>query len=129
VRGARDGMPVSLMSGGNLQKAILARELTEEHEVLVAAAPTRGLDLAAAEAVRGHLRRERDGGCGLLIFSEDLAEVLQISDVVVVMYQGRIVGRFDRADVDVELLGLLMTGATSEPEMSVPSRSSAEAVA
>ena len=62
VRGTRDGMPVSFMSGGNLQKAILARELTEEHEVLVAAAPTRGLDLSAAETVRGHLRGERDRG-------------------------------------------------------------------
>ena len=112
VRGARDGMPVSLMSGGNLQKAILARELTEEHEVLVAAAPTRGLDLSAAEAVRSHLRRERDAGSGLLIFSEDLAEVLQVSDVVLVMFKGRIVGRFERADADVELIGLMMTGAT-----------------
>lgn len=111
VRGARDGMPVSLMSGGNLQKAILARELTEEHEVLVAAAPTRGLDLSAAEAVRGHLRRERDGGRGLLVFSEDLNEVLQIADVVLVMFQGQIVGRFDRDDVDVDAIGLLMTGA------------------
>ncbi len=116
VRGARDGMPVSLMSGGNLQKAILARELTESHELLVAAAPTRGLDLAAAEVVRGHLRRERDNGIGLLLFSEDLDEVLQVSDVVVVMFAGRIVGRFDRADSDPEAIGLLMTGAAATSE-------------
>lgn len=115
VRGAREGMPVSFMSGGNLQKAILARELTEEHEVLVAAAPTRGLDLAAAESVRGHLRRERAEGKGVLLFSEDLAEVLELSDRVLVMFQGRIVGEFARADVDVERIGLLMTGASAVP--------------
>ncbi len=116
VRGARDGMPVSFMSGGNLQKAILARELTEHHEVLVAAAPTRGLDLAAAEAVRNHLHRERDSGRGVLLFSEDLAEVLDLSDVVLVMFKGRVVGSFARPDVDIEQIGLLMTGAaTDEP--------------
>lgn len=111
VRGTRDGMPVSYLSGGNQQKAILARELTEHHEVLVAAAPTRGLDLSAAEAVRGHLRRERDEGRGVLLFSEDLGEVLELSDIVMVMYRGRIVGRFPRAQVDVERIGLLMAGA------------------
>lgn len=116
VRGARDDMPVSLMSGGNLQKAIIARELTEEHEVLVAAAPTRGLDLAAAETVRRHLRRERDDSRGILVFSEDLNEVLQIADIVLVMFRGQIVGRFDRADVDVEAIGLLMTGVGAERE-------------
>ncbi len=111
VRGTRDGMPVSFMSGGNLQKAILARELTEHHEVIVAAAPTRGLDIAAAETIRGHLRRERDGGRGVLLFSEDLSEVLDLSDVVLVMFKGCIVGRFAKADVDLETIGLLMTGA------------------
>ncbi len=112
VRGARDGMPVSFMSGGNLQKAILARELTEDHEVLVAASPTRGLDMSAAETVRGHVRRERSTGRGVLLFSEDLAEVLELSDVVLVMFKGLIVGRFERDDVDVEHVGLLMTGAS-----------------
>jgi simple sugar transport system ATP-binding protein len=112
VRGNRPGMPVSLMSGGNLQKAILARELTEEHEVLLAAALTRGLDVGAAETVRDHVRRERDSGRGVLLFSEDLGEVLDLSDVVLVMYQGRIVGRFERDQVDIDAIGLLMTGAS-----------------
>ncbi len=113
VRGARDGMPVSFMSGGNLQKAILARELSEAHDVLVAAAPTRGLDIAAAEAVRRHIRRERDEGRGVLLFSEDLGEVLELSDRVLVMFQGRVVGEFTRGAVDVDRVGLLMTGATA----------------
>jgi simple sugar transport system ATP-binding protein len=103
-------MPVSFMSGGNLQKAILARELTQPHEVLLAAAPTRGLDVAAAEAVRTHVRRERDTGRGVLLFSEDLAEVLDLADVVLVMFKGRIVGSFTRDTADLEQIGLLMTG-------------------
>jgi general nucleoside transport system ATP-binding protein len=112
VRGARAGMPVSFMSGGNQQKAILARELTEPHEVLVAAAPTRGLDLSASEAVRAHLRTEREHGRGVLLFSEDLAEILDLADVVLVMFRGVVVGRFDRreGEPDVEQIGLLMTG-------------------
>ena len=111
VRGNRRGMRVSLMSGGNLQKAILARELTEDHEVLLAAAPTRGLDMAAAEAVRAHIVDERETGRGVLVFSEDLDEVIRMSDVVLVMFKGRIVGTFDRDDVDVDRIGLLMTGS------------------
>jgi ABC-type uncharacterized transport system ATPase subunit len=111
VRGARDGMQVSLMSGGNLQKAILARELTEDHDVLLAAAPTRGLDMAAADAVRKHILNERDADRGVLLFSEDLEEVIHLSDVVMVMFRGRIVGSFNRDDLDVDEVGLLMTGS------------------
>lgn len=111
VRGARDGMPVSLMSGGNLQKAILARELTQPHDVLVAAAPTRGLDISAADAVRIHILAERDEGRGVLLFSEDLEETIHLSDVVMVMFHGRVVGTFSRNDLDIDEVGLLMTGA------------------
>lgn len=111
VRGNRSGMRVSLMSGGNLQKAILARELDEEHEVLLAAAPTRGLDMAAAEAVRTHIVNERESGRGVLVFSEDLDEVVNMSDVVLVMFKGQIVGSFTRDEVDLDRIGLLMTGS------------------
>ena len=111
VRGNRSGMRVSLMSGGNLQKAILARELDEDHEVLLAAAPTRGLDMAAAETVRTHIVAERENNRGVLVFSEDLDEVVNMSDVVLVMFKGQIVGSFDRADIDIDRIGLLMTGS------------------
>lgn len=111
VRGARDGMQVSLMSGGNLQKAILARELTQAHDMLLAAAPTRGLDMSAADAVRTLILDERAKGRGVLLFSEDLEEVLHLSDVVMVMFQGRIVGTFTRDELDVDEIGLLMTGS------------------
>ena len=113
VRGNRAGMRVSLMSGGNLQKAILARELDEDHDVLLAAAPTRGLDMAAAEAVRAHIVAERDNNRGVLVFSEDLDEVIHMSDVVLVMFKGRIVGSFERDEVDIERIGLLMTGSAT----------------
>ena len=111
VRGAREGMPVSLMSGGNLQKAILARELTQPHDVLLAASPTRGLDLAAAAAVHRHLRAEAEQGRGVLLFSEDLAEITALSDLILVMCLGRIVGSYTPDTLDISELGLLMTGA------------------
>lgn len=111
VRGNRRGMRVSLMSGGNLQKAILARELDELHDVLLAAAPTRGLDMAAAEAVRAHIVDERETDRGVLVFSEDLDEVVRMSDVVLVMFKGQIVGRFTRDEIDIDQIGLLMTGS------------------
>ena len=114
VRGNRKGMRVSLMSGGNLQKAILARELTEAHDVLLAAAPTRGLDMAAAAAVRTHIINERADERGVLVFSEDLDEVIHMSDVVLVMFKGQIVGRFGRDEIDIDRIGLLMTGSQGE---------------
>jgi simple sugar transport system ATP-binding protein len=110
VRGNRRGMRVSLMSGGNLQKAILARELNEDHQVLLAAAPTRGLDMAAAEAVRSHIIDER-ATRGVLVFSEDLDEIVKMSDVVLVMFKGRIVGSFTSDELDLDQIGLLMTGS------------------
>ncbi|MEM9200624.1 MAG: ABC transporter ATP-binding protein [Actinomycetota bacterium] len=125
VRGNRRGMRVSLMSGGNLQKAILARELDEIHDVLLAAAPTRGLDMAAAEAVRAHIVDERETDRGVLVFSEDLDEVIRMSDVVLVMFKGRIVGRFTRDEIDIDQIGLLMTGSsTSEASESPPGEAS-----
>ncbi len=113
IRGNRTGMRVSLMSGGNLQKAILARELSEDHEVLLAAAPTRGLDMAAADAVRGHIVDERQNDRGVLVFSEDLDEIIHMSDVVAVMFKGQIVGVFRGDEIDVDEIGLLMTGSDS----------------
>ncbi len=114
VRGARGGMPVSLMSGGNLQRAILARELTRPHQVLLAASPTRGLDLAATAAVRSHILDEAESGRAVLLFSEDLAEITELSHRIVVMSQGRIVGNYTPETLDVAELGLLMTGAAGD---------------
>ncbi len=126
VRGNRKGMRVSLMSGGNLQKAILARELDQDHDVLLAAAPTRGLDMAAAEAVRSHIVSERDSNRGVLVFSEDLDEVVHMSDVVLVMFKGQIVASFTRDEVDLDKIGLLMTGSDSATPSAKPASASTE---
>lgn len=100
------------LSGGNLQKVVLARELSEEPVVVVAASPTRGLDVAATEAVRERLDAQRGRGAGILLVSEDLDEVLSLSDRIAVMYEGRLVGLRDARDTRPEELGLLMAGAT-----------------
>ncbi|MBU81763.1 MAG: ABC transporter ATP-binding protein [Acidimicrobiales bacterium] len=111
IRGARSGMPVSLMSGGNLQKAILARELSRPHDLLLAASPTRGLDLAATASVRQHIRADTEKGGAVLLFSEDLGEIVELSDLILVLAGGRIVGSYTPATLDISELGLLMTGA------------------
>ena len=114
IRGVRWAMPTSLLSGGNIQRAILARELSAGPRVLVAAAPTRGLDVAAIDAIRQILLDERDAGTAILMISEDLEEILDLSDEIVVLYEGRIMGRLDPDDASPEVLGMLMAGRTVE---------------
>ena len=92
IRGIRPGLPISALSGGNIQRAILAREISRRPSVLVAAGPTRGLDVAATMAVRQMLSDARDNGLAVLLISEDLDELLAISDRLVVMFKGAIVG-------------------------------------
>ncbi len=99
------------LSGGNQQKLVVARELDAAPKLLVVVQPTRGLDVAAVEAVRGHLRRVRDEGCAVLLVSLDLDEVLALADRVVVMFEGKVNGEFDRAAVDERELGRRMLGA------------------
>ncbi|WP_406856724.1 ABC transporter ATP-binding protein [Alsobacter sp. KACC 23698] len=99
------------LSGGNLQKALLARELAFDPKVVVVAQPTRGLDIGAARFVYDKFLELRGRGCGLLVISEDLEELLTLSDRIAVMYEGRIAGVLDAADASVARLGLLMSGA------------------
>ncbi|HRA34923.1 MAG TPA: ABC transporter ATP-binding protein [Acidimicrobiales bacterium] len=105
--------PTRLLSGGNVQKVLLARELSSDPKVLVAASPTRGLDVGAIETVRGVLVEAANRGVGVLLVSEDLDEVLSLSDRVAVIFEGRILAVIDRADADQETIGLLMGGDTS----------------
>jgi ABC-type uncharacterized transport system ATPase subunit len=98
------------LSGGNLQKVVLAREFSGDPKVLVAASPTRGLDVAAIEAVHGHLRDAASGGMAILLISEDLDEILALADRVVVIYEGAIVGEVDPKGATVSEIGLLMAG-------------------
>ena len=99
------------LSGGNLQKALLARELAFDPRVLIAAQPTRGLDIGAARFVHERLLELRGRGCGLVIISEDLEELLALSDRIAVMYEGRIAGTLDAAEASVGAIGLMMAGA------------------
>ena len=112
VRGVRPGLPIRLLSGGNLQKALLAREMTLEHTAIVAHSPTRGLDVGATEAVRRNILAERDRGVGVLLITEDLDELLALSDHILVLFEGRVAGTMPVAESDVEQLGLLMAGHT-----------------
>ena len=101
------------LSGGNIQKVLLARELSGHPKVLVAASPTRGLDVAATDSVRRVLLASAKAGVGVLLISEDLDEIFDLADRIAVIYAGRIVGVVDRDDADVEQIGLMMSGAGS----------------
>lgn len=99
------------MSGGNQQKAIVAREIDKNPELLVAVQPTRGLDVGAIEYIHKQLVAQRDAGKGVLLVSLELDEVMNVSDRILVMYEGEIVGEFDPKKVTVEELGLYMAGS------------------
>jgi len=101
---------VATLSGGNIQKVLLARVLSRNPKVLVVSQPTRGLDVGATEYVRSELLARRDAGAGILLVSEDLDELLAIADRLLVMYEGRLVGEMAVTDADPERLGMLMAG-------------------
>ncbi|MCD8123804.1 MAG: ABC transporter ATP-binding protein [Lachnospiraceae bacterium] len=102
------------MSGGNQQKAIIAREIDKEPELLVAVQPTRGLDVGAIEFIHKQIVATRDAGKGVLLVSLELDEVMSLSDRILVMYEGEIVGELDPKKTTVEELGLYMAGARRE---------------
>jgi general nucleoside transport system ATP-binding protein len=93
-----------------VQKVLLAREIAASPAVLVAASPTRGLDVGAIEVVRGLLMEAARGGTGVLLITEDLEEAIALSDRIVVLYEGQIAGTVDRGHTDITELGLLMGG-------------------
>jgi len=99
------------LSGGNMQKVILARALFTQPHMIIASQPTRGLDIGATEYVRHKLIEQRERGAAVLLISEDLEEVRSLSDRIAVIYEGRIVGILPCSDATEELLGLLMSGA------------------
>ncbi len=103
--------PVRLLSGGNVQKVLLAREFSSLPKVLIAASPTRGLDVGAIETVRARLVEAADRGLGVLLISEDLDEILSLSDRVLVMYEGRLVADLPAEGADRHRIGLFMGGS------------------
>lgn len=102
---------VRSMSGGNQQKAIIAREIDKNPELLVAVQPTRGLDIGAIEYIHSQLVAQRDSGKAVLLVSLELDEVMDVSDRILVMYEGELVGQLDPKEITVEELGLYMAGA------------------
>ena len=113
---------VAGLSGGNLQKVLLARALSRDPRALVAAQPTRGLDVGAYAYVHDQLRRLRDAGGGVLLISEDLDELLALADRIVVLFAGRVIGELARAEATPRALGLLMTGHESAARCERPER-------
>jgi ABC-type uncharacterized transport system ATPase subunit len=101
---------VRSMSGGNLQKVVLGRELSRNPKVLIAHNPTRGLDIGATEYIHKQLIKQRDSGVGVLLLSLDLDEVMSISDRIAVIYEGKIMAVTDNENADVHTIGLLMGG-------------------
>jgi general nucleoside transport system ATP-binding protein len=103
---------VKSLSGGNIQKLVLARELSRAPRVLIAAQPTRGVDIGATEYIHQRLLEERTNGTAILLISEDLDEIRALSDRIAVMYEGRVMGIVERDAVSVEQLGAMMAGAS-----------------
>ena len=99
------------MSGGNQQKAIIARELTKKHDLLVAVQPTRGLDVGAIEFIHKQIVKERDEGAAVLLVSLELEEVMNLSDRILVIYEGEIVGELNPKTTTIQELGLYMAGS------------------
>src|SRR5690554_190615 len=104
------------MSGGNQQKAIIAREIDKKHELLVAVQPTRGLDVGAIEYIHSQLIESRDAGKAVLLISLELDEVMNVSDRILVIYEGEIVGELDPKETSTQELGLYMAGAKRNTE-------------
>jgi simple sugar transport system ATP-binding protein len=103
-------MPVRMLSGGNLQKVILARETSEHPKLMVAVHPTRGLDVGAIEAIHRLLIEHRDRGAAILLISEELDELISLADRMAVIYEGRIVGEMPAEGADIHAIGLMMAG-------------------
>jgi simple sugar transport system ATP-binding protein len=120
VRPRAPAAAAATFSGGNQQKILLARALASRPTILLLAEPSRGLDVGAVERVHAEIRRARDAGAAVLLVSSDLSELLALSDRLLVIRAGRIVGEVDPGATDEEELGLLMTGARAKPPATSP---------
>ena len=114
VRTPNETVPAFALSGGNQQKMLVGREFSSSPKVLLAAHPTRGVDIGAQAAIWDELRIARDNGLGVLLISADLEELIGLSDRILVMFDGAINAELDPAAATPELLGTYMTGGTPE---------------
>jgi simple sugar transport system ATP-binding protein len=125
VKSARVGEPIKTLSGGNLQKIVLGRELKGDPKLIVANQPTRGLDVGSIEFVHKTLIEARDKGAAVLLVSVELDEILALSDRIAVMFAGKVVAVLDRAEATEEKLGLLMAGSSLEHAETASEKASA----
>ena len=114
IRTTSADLPASSLSGGNQQKAIIARELDRDSDLIIAFQPTRGLDVGAIEYIHKQLLAERDAGKAVLLVSYELDEIMQLSDRIAVLHDGQISGEVKPEDTNDTELGLLMTGVKKE---------------
>jgi len=112
VRGGEPQTPASALSGGNQQKVVIAREVSDNPDLLVAAQPTRGLDVGAIETVHAYLRDAAASGVAILLLSEDLDEIRALADRILVMYEGEVAGELQAGAASIEEIGLLMAGGS-----------------
>ncbi|MCD6136848.1 ABC transporter ATP-binding protein [Candidatus Bipolaricaulota bacterium] len=105
---------VKVLSGGNIQRVVLARELSGDPRLIIAAHPTYGLDVGATEQVRQILLAQRDRGAGIVLISEDLEEIMTMSDRILVLFQGQVMGIIDAEGAQIERIGLMMAGTEEE---------------
>lgn len=110
IRGAHPDSPINSLSGGNMQKVIIAREFESEPVLLMVSQPTRGVDVGAMEFVHNSIVGLRDSGAGVLLFSADLNEVMSLSDRLLVMYRGEVIAEFTQANMTETAVGLAMAG-------------------
>jgi simple sugar transport system ATP-binding protein len=114
IRPPNPSIKVGDLSGGNMQKVVVAREVSEGADFIVAAQPTRGVDIGSMEFIRSILLEERGKDKGVLLISADLEEIMTLSDRIIVMYEGKIVGEVEREEATEEKLGYLMTGGVEQ---------------
>lgn len=117
IRTPHSTVPVLYLSGGNQQKVVVARELSGKPELVITSQATRGLDVGATESVHKVLLQERNRGAAVLFISPELPEVMALSDRIIVMFKGQIMGELDAKTADVDLIGELMLGHRREPEI------------
>ena len=110
IRGAGIDVPAGKLSGGNLQKLILGREMTRGAAALIVEQPTRGLDVGAVESIWKELLLAREEGKAILLISAEMEELLNLADRIAVMFEGRIMGILDAPFASVEQIGLMMAG-------------------
>jgi simple sugar transport system ATP-binding protein len=112
IAAAKPGESIATLSGGNMQKVVLGRELSGDPKFIVANQPTRGLDVGSIEFVHQTLIEARDGGAAVLLVSVELEEIMSLSDRIAVLFRGQIAGEVDPETVTEEEIGLLMGGST-----------------